>query len=98
MALRTDLKEVAAEISKHFTETVQVREGPEKDGKPTLIVQRASMYEAPEYIGEGGLIGMWTMLRDTCGGTDIEEWGEIREEGCETCDWGSLYGIEYRVW
>lgn len=99
----TDPKLAQELIQPHFEptwdekETVKVTQTTYK-GKPALQITAEAMYEAPSYKGEGGLIGMLTLLRDACGGTEVTELGTIAKRGCETCDWGSLYGKQYVVW
>lgn len=97
MPLTTDLKKAESDLSAVFSEKIRVEPTIYK-GKPALLVTRAAMYSTPEYTGGGGLYGMMTSMMAACGGNHLDEVGEIRQGGCETCDFGSLYGVKYVVW
>lgn len=84
-------------ISQYFSEPVKVTAGTHR-GKPALIITSAAEYDVPEYTGTGGLVGLFTMMQDACGGNQLDTLRDIRQGGCDTCDYGSLYGTEYVVW
>lgn len=90
-------KAAARELSDAFDNDIEVEHTTHK-GHPALLVRRAAMYQAPEYKGSGGLLGMLETLLRACGGNQVDQLREISRGGCETCDYGSLYGIEYVVW
>ena len=58
----------------------------EKVNKNTLVLTYAAEYGAPELN--------FKLLKEISNffGTDKIHVDEISEQGCETCDWGSLYG------
>lgn len=67
-------------------------------GHQAVVVTCGAMYERPEYVGGGGVIGMLTAIQTICGGNMIEECGKINRTGCDTCDYGSFYADEFMVW
>jgi hypothetical protein len=67
-------------------------------GHHAIKVTAVTEYQHPEYIGSGGLLGMTELFRVACGGDTIHHEQEVYRSGCETCDYGSLYGNIYIVY
>ena len=62
----------------------------------SIFVKITQMYEAAEH----GL-GMAAFVQKMCeavGLPEMEESDNISRRGCETCDYGSCYGTEFRFW
>lgn len=61
-------------------------------------VSVAAMYQAPEI--EGGLSILQAMheIAAILGCSDGCRESDIADQGCETCDYGSSYGWEWRFW
>lgn len=99
MLISTQEQLEAAEktISAQFTDKVELKKTTYQD-HPAIEITRAAMYAAPEYEGPGGLWGMLNLFTTACGGNQCNETGNIHRLGCDTCDWGSLYGNVYTVW
>lgn len=68
------------------------------NGKPCLLVTAAQMYNKPTYKGGGGLYGLLNGLCQATGCNSVDDYSDIRREGCETCDYGSLYGTVWVLW
>ena len=93
----TDLQAASAKLSALFSDPVKIVP-TKRDGKPALLIKREAMYSVPEWQGKGGLIGMLHAFQDATGCNMVDEYETQKISGCETCDYGSLYGISYIAW
>ena len=61
-------------------------------GENAIQITRAEMYEAPAVK-----MAFLSALATRFGTTDIDVENDIRDSGCETCDYGSLYGAHITI-
>lgn len=60
----------------------------------TAEFEVVTMYSRPEVTYE-----LMTQVAEVFGGTKMMKLGDgRREEGCETCDHGSAYGVRFALW
>ena len=59
-------------------------------------IEVAEMYERPEETNGGLTFSMLQAISDHFGTTLIDV-GDVNQGGCETCDYGSLYGLRIIV-
>lgn len=62
-------------------------------GDGYVAIEFGSMYEAPA-LDLSALVG----LRDYFGASDVKvDTGGFSHSGCQSCDWGSLYGQDIKI-
>ena len=54
-----------------------------------IIIELSAMYQAP-----GRSLSQLLKLAEVLGTDEIEEYDSIAVPGCDTCDFGSRYGVE----
>lgn len=86
-------KKIKALFSTFDDPDVSVRE----DGEYIHIIV-SNMYEPPRFKTPLSFIEGMMEIAKLCGKTELTIDYEISHSGCETCDYGSEYGYEFKAW
>lgn len=85
-------KEIEESVKKIFKySTIEIRHSGD-----SVYVKVTQMYDKPQH--GMGLREMVHKMCEAVGHEEMEEYDEIHESGCDTCDYGSCYGTEFRFW
>ena len=73
----------------HFECEIRREEG-------SVFVKITTMYDQPEH--NLSMVEFARRMVDAVGADEMEEYDSFDSAGCETCDYGSCYGTEFRFW